>query len=577
LTDSTKKTKGLILLVASFALVFIIAACTTEVEVPVEVIKEVIKEVPVQTEVIKTVEVIREVAVEKLVEVQVIKEVAVEVQKIVFAEPVPAGPKTTEAGQTFGGTIKFGMIDFGTLDPALMGLSQASSVYSELAYDNATVLWYDGEVTPWVLESWDSSNDLTQYTFKVRGGIQFHNGQNLTSADIKYTFDRILDPETASPLLGQIEYIENITTPDANTVVFNLDGANAFMPSNLTDYHARILPTGSGDKVTSSEVGSGAYTLADHNPTERTVMERNPNYWRENRPFADQMLFFYMPEQVTRVEAIKSGAIDIVLEPSFSSLSNLEANPKVKIAETPSAGVRVIDMHTYEGSPFADKNLRKAMQYAVDRNFVREAALFGRGSNANDHPVGINDQYYWDNQPLTKQDIPRAKEYLALAGYPDGFDITLDTADMSQMLDVALAFKESVADAGINVTVNLNDSGPYWEAQWMNDCCPFITSNWGARPANAALDVQLRSGGIWNESFYDNARLDELLDMANAEGDLVKRKSYYQEIQEILIEDVPVLYLMHFPTMIAHRDNVQGVIAHSGLAHVFAEEWWIER
>jgi peptide/nickel transport system substrate-binding protein len=152
---------------------------------------------------------------------------------------------------------------------------------------------------------------LTQYTFKVRDGIQFHNGDNLTSADIKYTFDRILDPETASLLLGQIDYIENITTPDANTVVFNLDGANAFMPSNLTDYHARILPVGTGDKVTSSEVGSGAYILGDHNPTERTVMERNPNYWRENRPFADQMLFFYMPEQVTRVEAIKSGAIDI--------------------------------------------------------------------------------------------------------------------------------------------------------------------------------------------------------------------------------------------------------------------------
>ena len=110
----------------------------------------------------------------------------------------------------------------------------------------------------------------------------------------------------------------------------------------------------------------------------------------------------------------------------------------------------------------------------------------------------------------------------------------------------------------------------------MDPCCPFVTSQWGARPANAAIDVQLRSSTVWNESFYNNPRLDELLDLAASSPDLDKRKAYFQEIQEILIEDVPVLYLMYTPVIIAHRDNVGGVQAHAALAHWLMEEWYVK-
>ena len=123
---------------------------------------------------------------------------------------------------------------------------------------------------------------------------------------------------------------------------------------------------------------------------------------------------------------------------------------------------------------------------------------------ANDHPVGINDQYYWDEQPIIKQDIAKAKEFLTAAGYPDGIDVVLNTSDFNQMQDVALAFKESVKEAGINVEVVPHDESTYWTAQWMNPCCPFVSSNWGSRPAFASINVQLKGGGVWNESFYNN-------------------------------------------------------------------------
>ena len=454
--------------------------------------------------------------------------------------------------------------------------------------------WYDGEITPWAVESWSSSDDLSQYTFNLRAGNKFHSGNALTSADIKYTLDRIRAEGSASPLKGQISYIDTIDTPDENTVVLNLGAPNAFLMGDMTDYHARIVPNGiAGETLTNEEHGSGPYVMTSHNPTERTTFEKFTDYWREGRPYADEVVFFYIPEQITRIEALKTGALDVVPTPPIASLGAFAGNPEIRISDTPSADVVVIDMHTayshlqgvdgwdkfqgLEDPIFANKNLRKAMQYAVDRDFVVQAAQFGRGSPANDHPVGVNDQYYWDEQPIIKQDIERAKQYLADAGYPDGIDVTLNTSDIGFQLEAALAYKESVAAAGINVEIATHDTASYWEAQWMDPCCPFVTSNWGGRPANAAIDVQLRGGTVWNESFYNNPRLDELLDLAAASPDLNQRKEYFREMQEILIEDVPVLYLAYSPVIWAHRDNVGGVQAHAALAHWLIEEWWLQK
>ena len=519
---------------------------------------------------------------------------AEQVQAIVDRAVATPEPAMTGDMPMAGGTIRVGVIDQGTLDPMLAGLSQGQAPYGELTYDNVTMYWYDGEVTPWAVESWSSTDDLSQYTFKVREGITFHSGDPLTSADIKYTLDRIRADDSASPLKGQISYIDTIDTPDDHTVVLNLGAPNAFLIGDMTDYHARIVPNGiAGETLTNEEHGSGAYTLVEHNPTERSVFDKYTDYWREGKPYADQIVFFYMPEQVTRIEALKTGAIDAVNTPPLAFLGSLAGNPDIRVAEAPSAAVVVIDMHTayshlqgdednwakFQGLPdpiFADKNLRKAMQYAVDRDFIVEAAQFGRGSPANDHPVGINDQYYWDEQPIIRQDLMKAQEFLAAAGYPDGIDLVLNTADIGFMQEAALAFKESVAAAGINVEVSTHDAGPFWEAQWMDPCCPFVTSNWGGRPANAAIDVQLRGGTVWNESFYNNARLDELLDLAASSSDFEARKAYFQEMQEILIEDVPVLYLAYSPVIIAYRANIGGVQAHSALAHFLYEEWWVK-
>ena len=544
--------------------------------------------------IVKEVEVIKEV----VKEVEVIKEVAVEVEKevVVVATPIPV--IVGEGGQRYGGVLKYAAVDFGAMDPAIMGLSEGSAMYSNLTYDNLTEPWYDGSIVNRLAEEWSANDDMSVYTINVRDGVTFHDGSPLTSADVKFSFDRILDEETASPLLGEIDYISEITAPDDDTVVFTLKGSNVNLPRDLSDYHARIVPNGiTQEKLQSSstDFGTGPYTLGDHNPAERTVMNKYEDYWVEGKPFYDQIIFYYMPEEATRIEAIKSGAVDSVGSFSLAQIEGLNSHNSITVTGADSATIRNLVMDTRgereeldeNGDPtgniipasiFSDKNARKAIQYAIDRDFVRKAVTYGFGSNANDHPIGTVDAMYWDGQPVINQDIELARSYLTAAGYSEANPLSfeLDASDFNQMLEMALAVEQSVEATGlpIEIEVEKHEESTFWEAIWMQPGgTPMVTSAWNGRPAAQAVSVALKGGGNWNESYFDNPRMDELLELSSTEIDFDIRKDYWKEIQEILIEEVPSAYLLYVPTVVAHQNHVQGVQAHPN-NWVFMEDWW---
>lgn len=556
-----------------------------QVEVPVEVIKEVYrdKEGAVRT---REVEVVKEVAGETIVKEivkEVIKEVEVkvEVEKevVVIATPVPV--VVGAGGQRYGGILKFGTVDFGAMDPAIMGLSSGSAVYSNHTYDNLTEPWYDGAIVNRIAETWSGNDDLSVYTINVRQGVTFHDGSALTSADVKWTFDRIQDETTASPLLGEIDYVTEITAPDAATVVFTLKGSNTNLPQDLSDYHARIVPNGITQETlqeSTTDFGSGPYTLGDHNPAERTVMNKYDSYWVEGKPFYDQIIMYYMPEEATRIEAIKSGAVDLIASFSLSQVEGLNGHDSITVTGTDSATIRNLVLDNREGSIFSDKNARKALQYAIDRDFVRKAVTYGFGANANDHPIGTADPMYWAGQPKINQDIALSRSYLEAAGYSESNPLSfeLDASDFSQMLEMALAVEQSVEATGLPIEIEVakHEESTFWEAIWMMPGgTPAVTSAWNGRPAAQAVSVALKGGGSWNESYFNSPRMDELLDLSATEIDFDKRKAYWKEIQEILIEEVPSAYLLYVPSLLAHQSHVQGVKAHPN-NWVFFEDWW---
>ena len=518
---------------------------------------------------------------------------------VMEAMPEPAEemmePEPGMSGPQHGGTLNVATSGFLSFNPDQMGVGAGGDLfYFHRAFDGIIEVGPDGGLVNKTIESWEGNDDLSVYTMKVRPGMQFNDGEAVEAEDIKYTIDRMLTPESSAPVKSTLSYLESIEAPDAHTLIFNLNGSNPGFPRDLTDYHLRVLPAHVDfSKITDGSIGgSGPFIKISHNPSEKTAYVRNSNYWEGEKPYVDQLVLYYMPEVTTRVEALRAGATDYGGIEDLSQIAWFNDHDRINVKQIPTAAIRNMAMDNREpgmylrpgskdetdlieaGSVFHDKNLRKAVQYSYDRQFVKDAALFGTGFIANDHPVGLQDQYYWEDQVQVDQDIEKAKEYLAAAGYADGIDITLDTMENGGMLNMSLAFKESAAAAGINVEVVNHPRDTYWTEVWL--VTPFNTVSWGGRPASQALSLPLRSTGDWNESHWNNPTFDSLLDSALTELDFQKRKDYYQQIQELLIEEVPTTYTMYTSNVAAHWNHVFGVKLHPYF-HIFYQDWWVEK
>ena len=517
---------------------------------------------------------------------------------VMDAMPEPAEEEVMEEKGTspkHGGTLSVATTGFLSFNPDQMGVGAGGDLfYFHRVFDGIIEVGPDGGLVNKTVESWEASADLTTYTMKVRPGMKFHDGQDVEAEDIKYSLERMLTPESSAPVKATLSYLDSIEAPDAHTLIFNLNGSNPEFPRDLTDYHLRVLPSHVDySQITDGSIGgSGPFVKLSHNASEKTAYVRNSNYWEGDRPYVDQLVLYYMPEVTTRVEALRAGATDYGGVEDLSQVQWFKDHDRIDVKQIPTGAIRNITMDNRKpgmylrpgskdetdlieaGSVFHDKNLRKAIQYAYDREFVVEATLFGVGFVANDHPVASFDQYYWEDQVQVEQDIERAKGYLAAAGYEDGIDLTLDAMEAVGLLNMALAFKESVSAAGINVEVVNHPRDTYWTEVWL--VTPFNAAGWGGRPASQALSLPLRSTGDWNESHWNNPQFDEWLDAALTELDFQKRKDYYAQIQELLIEEVPTTYTMFVPNVAAHWEHVFGVQLHPYF-HIFYQDWWIEK
>ena len=514
------------------------------------------------------------------------------------AMPEPAEEMMMEPGMSgpkHGGTLSVATPGFLSFDPDLMGVGAGGDMfYFHRVFDGLFEVGPSGELVNKGIEFWEANADLSVYTMKVRPGMKFHDGEDVEAEDIKYSIDRMIDPESSAPVRSTLSYLELIEAPDAHTLIFNLNGSNPEFPRDLSDYHLRILPSHVDySKITDGSIGgSGPFVKLSHNSAEKTAYVRNSNYWEGDKPYLDQLVIYYMPELTTRMEALRAGALDYGGVEDLSQLQWFQDNDRFGVISIPTGALRNFTMDNREpgmylrpgstdendliegGSVFHDKNLRKAVQYGYDRQFLADAGLYGAGVIANDHPVVSFDQYYWEDQVQVDRDIERAKGYLAAAGYADGIDLTLDVMENCELLATALALKENLAEIGINVEVVNHPRDTYWTEVWLKT--PFNGACWGGRPASQALSLPLRSTGDWNESHWNSPTFDMLLDSALTELDFQKRKDYYAQIQELLIEEVPTTYIYFVPATVAHWDYVYG----SGpqpYFHLFYQDWWIDK
>jgi peptide/nickel transport system substrate-binding protein len=325
--------------------------------------------------------------------------------------------------------------------------------------------------------------------------VTFHDGKPFTSADVAYTFQHIFDPELESPVAAVLDIVDSeaIETPDDLTVVFNLESGHADFPLLLTDYRVRMIPEGGLDTIEENPIGTGPFKPEKVDVYGTSVFVANDDYW-DGKPGAAQFEIIGISDMEARVQALLAGQINWLFSLSPEQTALFEGNPNFTILEVPTGDWRGFVMNVNE-PPFGDVRVRQALKLALDRQEMIDVVIQGHGSIAYDHPVWAGDPYQLVlDRP---QDIEKAKELLAEAGYPDGLTVELFTSDIyPEFIPMAVVYKEQAAEA---------------EA--------------------------FRCGASWNETYFCSEEFDQSLDDARKELDLAKRTELYQKAQQVLVDD----------------------------------------
>ena len=412
----------------------------------------------------------------------------------------------------------------------------------------------NGLPEPSLAESWDSSDNLTKWTFNLRQGVKFHNGSDFDAEDVVDLFSRINDPKYESPLASALALVDSVEALDAHTVVFNLASGHADFPLLLVDYRVRMTPSGHGDTIGTTGIGTGPFILEKLDAVGTTVLVRNDDYW-EGAPKLDRIEIIGIPDSQARVQAMLGGQIDWLLTVSAQQAPLFTNNPTFVTQTFPSGDWKGISF-SREYDKFKDPRVRKALRIVVDRVAMVALVVGEKGGTVScDTPVAPHDQYRLNMD--CPPDIEGAKRLLAEAGYPDGIDIEVSTSDMDQhWVNIAEVYQQQAATAGIRVKVNMEPPDGYWNEVWMQH--PAFLSLWSSRPADQILNEAFRSGASWNESRFASDEFDSKLDMAREASTYEERARLYGEAQQILFDEGGTFIPYHLNVTRVLAKNVGG-------------------
>ena len=432
------------------------------------------------------------------------------------------------------------------------------------------------EVEPSLAESWEISGDGLTYTFKLREGVTFHDGTPFNAEAVKFNFERMLDEEHPFhdtgpfPLAFFFSAVEEVTAVDDTTVEFKLNEPFAPFLSNLAYPTGLIVSPAaveaSGKDYGRNPVGTGAYKFEEWQGNQRVVVTRNEDYW-DGAPAPEAIVFRPITDANTRVAEMLSGGLDIMVEVPPDSVAQFRDAPDFKVHEQAGPHVWFLILNMKEG-PFAEKAVRQAANYAINKESLVTDVLQGTAEvAAGPIPPAFAWAYNEEVQPYP-YDPDKARELLEEGGY-DGEEITFYvTEGGSGMLDpvaMGTAIQADLAAVGMNVKIEtyewntflgqvnpgLEGKAHMAEMAWMTndpDTLPFLTLRTEAFP----------SEGGFNSGYYSNPEVDELLNQARVSVESEERATLYQQLQEIVHEDAPWVFVANWVQGAVTTANVEG-------------------
>jgi peptide/nickel transport system substrate-binding protein len=480
------------------------------------------------------------------------------------------GGGETGGSASAGGTLKTGIIaPAGELDPLTVadegGLAVLGQSGEYMAWSNEKL-----ELEPRIAESWQPNDDGSVWTFKIRQGVTFHDGTPLTANDVAATLELHADPKNKGNALsafGGVLSPGGAKAVDDATVEVTLDAPNGNFPYLVSsdNYNVIILPASYDGDWEKTFIGTGPWKLQNFTPQQGVTYTKNPDYWDTTRqPLADSSELHFYSEDQARVLAIQGGEVDILSQFAVVGGEALLNDPNINVVEVRASQHRQVHMRV-DQEPFNDKRVRQAMALVLDRNALIEGLFQGKADIGNDNPFAPVFPSTDTSVPQRELDVEQAKQLMADAGV-DGFNIDLETWDNYEMKDLAVLIQNAAQQIGITIKPNVRDAGTYYEKYWLSS--PLGITDYGHRGVpNVFLTAPLTSKGTWNAAHFANPDYDKLVADYVAALDLDSQRGVAKQIEELLIDETPIIFPYFYFHLSAERNNVTGAKP-TGMGHI---------
>jgi peptide/nickel transport system substrate-binding protein len=409
-----------------------------------------------------------------------------------------------------------------------------------------------GRLVPWLAERWNTTDNLN-YTFFLKKGVRFHNGRELLAEDVKYVLDRARNPETRHPHVKQYEDISTIHVRDHYTVTISLQRTNAMFLYNLSRQGSVIYPREAVDQQKSQPIGTGPFIFERWDRGDRIVLKRNPDYHVKGLPKLDRVTFRFIPDSNAALAALQAGDIDVMafgLGPE--SVEVVRRAPSLQLIQGDTTNDVILALNNSK-KPFSDVRVRRAITHAIDKPEVVKGAMFGFGRVLGSNIDPLN-PYFVDMARAVPFDPAKAKQLLMEAGYPNGFEAVIKvTAQYPYTVRTGEVLVEQLARVGIRAKLEQIEWG-----QWLDRVYK-----------NADYDMTIighaeawDAGNYANPKYYfryDSPRFQRAFQDSETTLDDKKRREIYADLQQIMADEAPVVWLYVLPRLVAAKKGIQGI------------------
>jgi len=496
------------------------------------------------------------------------------------------GPSATTSGQPKrGGTLILARSgEVTNLDPHKVPAFTSARVF-ELVYSYLMRLDENLGVQPDLAASMPrTSPDGKRVTVELRTGVKFHNGDPLTSADVKYTFERILDPKNAAVARSFFSDVDTITAPDDATVVFNLKNPNAALIAYMAHPNTGIVSKKIGEanadlSKKETAIGSGPFKLVEWVPDNYMRFAANKDYYVSGQPYLDGIRINVVPDETAITAALRTKAADMAIIFDAKVARTLRSESGVTLSAKPSLSYNLLFVNT-KRKPFDNLKVRQAIAYAIDRKAIIDAVAFGEGEVTGPIAPGLTNYALPTSQyPLYTRDVAKAKQLLTEANVgPVSFTMLTQTTEPVYAKDIAQLVQAQLAEVGVTMKIETLEF-TQWVDRWLKadfDMAPGLNGG-GPDPDFYVFRYFTDDGNLNFVTSYKNPISSDAIKQARATTDVAKRKDLYTTAQKELVNGVPFIWLYVGRDYNAMLPTTKGFIHLPTGSIIYLRQTWLDK